>query len=851
MKKIILPFLILFGAISVLLIDYHFFSDTEKIFNHDALPGSFRSMQYMNLVRTYPGREIPEDGYTRAFEYSQRVLSSHLRYEDEWIPMGPGNIGGRTLDIAINPLNPNTIYAASASGGLWRSYSGGIGENAWERISFGYPALAIAAVEISPADTSILFAGTGECYGNGTYFPSVSFRATRGLNGMGILKSVDNGLTWEKSLDWSYHQSRGIQRIKFNPDNPNAVWAATTEGTYRSYNLGETWELVHDVPMATDIVINPRDTGTVFIACGGMYSEGHGIYRTKNGGSSWEYMDLGSSGGPSTFGGKARIAMAPSVPNLIYASIGLSQSYGAEATWLCASPDNGDNWSVVNTLDYSRFQGWYSHYVAVSPVDENKLYCGGVDFYQSENGGTTLTLDQGQINNWFHPDWLHSDHHDFEFHPYNPDIIYFAHDGGIHRTDDGGENFYSCNWGYQTAQFYPGFTCSQTNPELATGGLQDNFSCIYRGDYYWDRVVGGDGSWSALNQDNNYTIYNSYQYLNILRSDDGGNYYYNISPPNQGNVNFIAPYMLSPVDNQTMYAATSRVYRSTNGGYNWTGTNSSSQFNNNPVIAMGLSATSADVVYVATMPWYTDPQVFKTINGGEEWINITSNLPNLHPTDIHVDVNDHNRVYITLGGFGGSHLYKTENGGLTWQNIGSSLPDIPGWSVITDPELPNNIYYGNEFGIYASVDGGESWALFNKGLGDGVFAMDLKICSENRMLRVATHGNGVYERGLIDTTVEIDDLAAESTLCLENYPNPFKETTTIHYYIPFESEVILTLYDLTGKQISLMVSEIQKEGHYYLVWNGALESGGRIPPGLYIARLHAGRNIKTLKLYIL
>jgi len=807
------------------------------------VPGSYKSLSMMSAIRAYPGEDIPDDGYTKAFEYTKKYLRNPSHDENQWEAIGPHNIGGRTLDMCLNPQNPNTIYAASASGGLWRSYTGGVGEDVWERISLGYPGLAIATVEVSPVDSNVIIVGTGECYGYGEYYPSVSFRATRGLSGIGALKSTDNGQSWNLVIDWSYQQQRGVQRIKFDPNDPNIVWAATTEGTYKSVDLGENWELVHDVAMATDIAINPENPEIVFVACGGMFSPGNGIYRSTNGGANWQLMDMGI-GGPTNFGGKARIMIAQSYPSMIYASIGNSQSYGASGTWLCMSPDNGDSWGVVNTENYSDYQGWYSHYVGVSPFDNNKIFCAGIHLFQSENGGFNLNIDEGIIEDWFDPDWLHLDHHDIEFHPTDPDIIYFAHDGGVHRTDDGGETFYSCNWGYQTSQFYPGFSNSHTDTLLAMGGLQDNFSCIYEGDKYWRRVVGGDGSWSAINQENNNIVYNSYQNLNILRSNNGGYGYFNISPPSGGNSNFISPYVLSSVDNETMYAGRSIIYKSTNGGNSWAATNTSSQFSNNPALAMDISSTSVDVVYVATMPWYSRSQLFKTINGGIEWVDMTGNLPDRIITDIHVDNIDHNMVFVTLGGFETSHLYKSIDGGENWINIGSTLPDIPGWSVVNDPAYPEIIYFGNEFGVYVSYDDGETWEEFIDGMGDGVFAIDLKISPANNKLRVATHGNGVFERSLQVISNIAEHQESSNEFSLMNYPNPFSSQTLISFTLKERSPVELSIFDVSGKLIATPFDNILDKGYNEMVWKPEEAS----PEGVYLCRLIVGGRSQGIRM---
>ncbi len=845
MKKVI--YILIFAALVFFVFTKgdHQTKNLNKAENKIHIPGSYKSLTMMSAIRAYPMEDIPNDGYTKAFKYSEESLKKVTHFNSQWKAIGPQNIGGRTLDICLNPQNPKTIYAASASGGLWRSYTGGIGEDVWERISLGYPGLAIGTVEVSPVDSNVIFIGTGECYGYGEYYPSISFRATRGLSGIGVLKSSDNGETWGLVLDWSYHQQRGVQRIKFDPLDPNIIWVATTEGTFRSVDSGNSWELVNDVIMATDIAINPEDPNLVFVACGGMFSPGNGIYRTQDGGENWELMNMGP-GGPASFGGKARIMIAQSSPERIYASIGNSQSYGSSGTWLCVSGDYGDSWEVVNTENYSDYQGWYSHYVGVSPFDEYKLFCGGIHMYQSQNGGYTLDLDEGSIGDWFHPDWLHLDHHDIEFHPTNPNVVYFAHDGGIHRTDDGGETFYSCNWGYQTAQFYPGFSNSFTDSLFATGGLQDNYSCIYEGDKYWRRVVIGDGSWSAINQNDNDIIYNSTQYLNINRSNNNGYNYSNIAPPTSGsNTNFIAPYVLSPVDNLTMYAGRSIIYKSLNGGYAWSATNTSIQFNNNPALTLGISSTSTDVVYIATMPLNSMSQLFKTTNGGDEWVDMKGDLPDRIITDIHVDISDDNIVFVTLGGFGSSHLFKTMDGGESWTDIGSSLPDIPGWTVVNDPSYPEIIYYGNEFGVYVSLDDGETWTEFNDGLGDGVFAMDLKISPANQKLRVASHGNGVFERPL-EVTSSIAEITSElNDFGLINYPNPFSSETTISFKLKDKAQVNVSIFDISGILLDIPLNTKLNKGRHELTWT---IKDCLFTNGIYLCRLTVGNRSQAIKM---
>ena len=282
--------------------------------------GAMEALDLWANQRAYPNKIIPDIGYYDAYVYSKNNLISSFDNFDttHWYQIGPHNIGGRTISLAINSLNPNTIYAGSASGGLWRSYTGGVGTSAWKYIATGYPVLGVGTIAISPTDTNTIYIGTGEVYGYQKSFGGITVRTTRGSYGIGILKTTNSGLNWSKSLDWSYNQRRGVQVVRINPLNPNTVWAGTTEGTYRSFNAGVNWTKVHSTIMVTDLIVNPSDTGMVLIACGNLGSTGNGFYKTINSGNNWIKL---IDGLPSSYGGKALFCVYRTSPNVIYASI--------------------------------------------------------------------------------------------------------------------------------------------------------------------------------------------------------------------------------------------------------------------------------------------------------------------------------------------------------------------------------------------------------------------------------------------------------------------------------------------------------------------------------------------------
>ena len=806
--------------------------------------GAMDALNFWSQQRAYPNKTIPDIGYYDAYIYSRQNLKNVSDNFDttQWQQIGPHNIGGRTNAIAINPLNPSTIYAGSASGGLWRSYSGGEGVSAWEYIVTGYPVLGVGTIAISPTDTNTIYIGTGEVYGYQNSIGGLTIRTTRGSYGIGILKTTNNGLNWTKSLDWSYNQRRGVQVVRINPLNPNTVWAGTTEGTYRSYDAGVSWTQIHSTIMVTDLVINPSDTSMVFIACGNLGSTGNGFYRTTNNGNSWTKL---TNGLPPSYGGKALFSVYKTSPNVIFASIGNGSSSGA-GTWLVKTVDNGNTWTTVSTQNYATYQGWFSHFVVVHPSDSNKVLTAGVDVWKSNTGGTNLTKKSNWAAWYFGrvpiggpegpPHYSHADHHAFAVHPTNPNIVYFGNDGGVFRTTNFGETFEGLNGGYQTTQFYQKFSSGTIDTVLSIGGMQDNSTAIFDGDLAWIRVLGGDGSCTAINPANNNIMYGSYQYLNIRRSTNGGNNFSYIPVPSGGTESFIAPFILGVNNPNIMYAASSRVHKSLNGGSSWTTTNNGNDLDGNPVLTLAVSSTNTNKVFASTAPVSSRARIFRTTNGGNNWDNITSILPDRYPVDIAVDPTNDAFVYVVFSGFGTSHIYKSTNSGNNWMDIGQSLPDVPTSSVIVDPLSPNHIYIGNDIGVYVSTNSGVNWSEFQNGMVDAAIIMDLSISPDNRKLRAATHGKGVFEKDLLNPTVGISSNTniVKDYILDQNYPNPFNNVTNIRYQIPRKSFVNIRVYDISGKEVGLILNESKSAGSYLIRFDAP-----ELSSGIYFYKLQA------------
>jgi photosystem II stability/assembly factor-like uncharacterized protein len=831
----------------------------------ERISGAYEALNFWSYQRAYPNKAIPDVAHYAAFEYAQKNLQrspgGQLAAVDPWKEIGPHNLGGRTLAIVFNPQNPNTVYAGSASGGLWRSHSGGRGPDAWDYIPTGFPVLGVSSIAFAPGDSNTIYIGTGEVYNYQNAGTGAAYRSTRGTYGIGILKTTDGGASWSKSLDWAYNQTRGVWAVKVNPLNPNTVWAATTEGTYKSIDGGASWVQKHNVIMANDLVINPADTNIVVVGCGNFGSTGHGIYRTIDGGETWSKQTVGL---PPTFGGKAHLSIYEADPGIVYASFGNGFGNGnpPNASWLCRSTDGGDTWNIETTLDYSKWQGWFSHDVAVNPTNSDEVFAIGIEIYKSTNGGGNLA--QISTTGWFSgrippegpegpPSYTHADHHDIVYHPTDPNIVYFGTDGGVFRTTDGGQTFESCNGGYQTGQFYNGFASAATDSLLSIGGLQDNSTAIYDGQLAWFvHLIGGDGAWAAIDPTDENIMYGSWQVLNVLKSTNKGTSFFNIPVPGSNRITvFIAPYVVATDNPQILYAGRDIVYKSTNGGSNWTQTTTSA-LDGNPVFSMAVSPQNSNVVYVGTAPFITNRGVFHTLNGGATWQNITGSLPNRFPTDLTVDATDEATVYITFSGFGTSHVYKSTDYGTNWVDVGSSLPDVPANAVVVDPDSPQHVYVGNDLGVYVSLDGGATWSEFNEGFPGAILAMDLSISPLNRKLRVATHGNGAYERDLVDPVgIAGEEPLPDGFALKQNYPNPFNPETTIPYSLSKPAQVTLKIYNTLGQEVqTLLDKQFKNPGDYRVVWDGRDYSGKKAASGVYIYRLYVDKFVSAKRMVL-
>jgi len=844
-------------------------NETYNEENEKEASGIMQSLQFYSQVRAYPDIDIPADKYFKGYEHSQKNLSNTLKNveSDSWTSIGPNNIGGRSIALAVHPVDTSIVFIGSASGGLWKSTSGGIGASAWTMINTGYPSLAVSSIAIDSVNPNIMYIGTGENYGyQYSINNGVNIRVTRGMYGIGILKTTNGGATWSKSLDWSYNNQRGVWKVMINPKNPNIIYSATSEGVFKSYNAGGSWTSVLNYQMVMDMLINPVDTNIVYASVGNLSNNipnaNVGIYKSTNSGLNWTKL---SSGLPSTWSGKATLAMYKGNPDFIYANIAndITTYVG-----YYKSTNAGSNWTVGSTSINSGNQGWYNQAHFVKANDPNQILLGTLNVEKSTNGGTSFSTKSSWSawNTGATPpgqpegpsNFVHADVHYYTDNPKDPNKIYIAADGGLYRSNDFGNTFYSCNGGYVTSQFYGSLGNSFTDSIFCVGGLQDNRSAFYQGTTAWYKTFSGDGFCSQVSSQNPSICYTEYTYGDVSKSSNGGVSWVNISVPNSGSETyycFNTPYIVCPSNPNILYIAGTNFYKSTNAGSSFS--SSLAGFNGGKALSMATSWLGVDTIYIGTTPeGSTNAAIWRSLNGGVNWTNISgTSVPNRYPTDLFANPYNAKEVFATFGGFGSAHVLKSTNAGNNWIDITNNLPDVPHQSIFVDPLFTNNIYVGNDLGVYASTNGGTTWGEFKTGMPYAII-FDLTYVPVGRKLRATTHGNGIWERKLLATPVAIQNenpgTPKEFSLS-QNYPNPFNPVTSIKFSIPqlsfpnasIGNPVSLKVYDLLGKEIATLINESLNPGSYSVNFDAR-----NLSSGIYFYTLQSG-NFKQTKRMIL
>lgn len=761
--------------------------------------GAARQLNSWFQAKGYPNPENISLKYLNAWEEYKEIkkrsdennLLNRTGSASNWVQMGYSvdgstRIGGRIVCMAIDPNNTNNLWVGSASGGIWKSTDAGAN---WAAVPTGLPVLGVSSIIVNPSNSNIIYAGTGEVYHTEVGVMGFNVWKTRGTYGIGVIRSDDGGATWSQVMTKISSDLFAIQSLAFQPGTPTTVYACATDGLYRSTNSGSTWSKIYTGINVRDIAINPSNTDQIVISVGNMTNATKGIFRTTNGSNASPTWAQITSGLPASYQGHIKLDNVGST--VLVASIGMSSSTAATNREIYNSTDFGLNWSVVGgtgagtTTNHCSYQFWFAHTVAINPFSTDSILYGGVYLYRHRIASTTrasLTTP-------------HADHHDIKFDPVRRGTVYVCNDGGVYKSTNGGNSFSAINNGLNATQFYASLGVSKSNASLMVGGLQDNGQVVYNGtNWVTPTGAGGDGTACAIHPSNNNILLACRDARAIKRSSDGGSSFSELTSSWWGfdgdsRTAFVAPIGFAPTNGSIVYQASDNLHKSTDAGASFsnntlgsgvpaTTPNNFIEQRHKTAIALAVSPTDANKVYVSTSPFaqydndvnsiYVNgqPNVLKTTTGNTPFTSIKGTLPNRFVMDFAISDNAGDSVYVVLGGFGTSHVYLSPDGGTTWLSRGSGLPDVPFNAIVIDPVNESTIYAGCDFGVYVSPDRGATWYDYNTGFTDATLVMDLQI-DANKKLIAATHGRGVFRSDLYTHTtlpVTMEQFTGTSTV---------------------------------------------------------------------------------------
>ena len=664
-------------------------------------------------------------------------LNAQLSASTTWTavgPMGPMSgvatngfprKAGRDNFIAFHPTIPTTFWAGAPAGGLWKTTDGGL---TWTTNTDYLSVIGCTDLAIDPSNPNTMYLATGDGYAGDTYC-------------IGVLKSIDGGLTWNTTgLTFAVNVMREMRRLVINPNNPQILLAATNAGIYRTTNGGTSWTNVLSGNFY-DIEFKPTDPNTVYVG-------GTTFRLSTDGGVTFTTI---SNGIPTAGCNRMAIAVTPADPNYVYvlrsssstngfAGLYQSVSSGTAFTVMSTAPDVLAN-SCAGTG--AGGQGWYDLCIAVSPTDKNKVNVGGVNVWSSNGGGATGTWTC--IGCWIGTTapavYLKADHHDLEYS--STGTLYSATDGGIFSYNT--TNWIDLNNQRNIAQIYKlGLSGLTANRWIS--GHQDNGTGLYTGTTY-QASYAGDGMDCFIDRTNDMNLFASTPNGNFVRSTNGGASYSGATSGMSGSGGWVSPWKQDPVTASRLYAGRSQMFVSNNLGGGWTqaGTTGGS----GAIVEFAIAPSNNQVIYVIQGSSTT---LRKTTNGGSTW-SATAPVSGGAPTFITIDPSDENTAWVTISGYSaGNKVFQTTNGGASWTNVSSNLPNLPANCSVYQPGTSDRIYVGMDVGVYYKDNSSPNWTLYNLGLPNAPIS-DMEIsAAAPGLLRAATYGRGVYQVDLVQAT---------------------------------------------------------------------------------------------------
>ena len=830
--------------------------------------------------------------------------------------IGSAAMSGRIAAIdAFDDQGKVTVFVGSAGGGLWKSINGAT----TFRPVFDHEAVqSIGAVTVDPSNHKTVWVGTGE----GWTRNSTSI-------GNGIYKSTDGGENWNNV---GLQDTERISRILVDPSDSNTVYVCATghlwndseeRGVYRTSDGGKNWKKMLAGANASTgcgmLAMAPQEPKTLYAAMWDFRRQGwtfrsggpgSGLFKSTDGGEHWtELTSAGNKGLPEKPYGRIALAVAPSRPNVVYATIECKESA------LFRSDDGGKTWTKGDSSQFMVWRPFYFANLIVDPKDENKIFKTDGSLLASTDGGHSFSSSAN----------AHGDFHTVWIDPSDTNIVFTGDDGGFWSSSDGGTRWAHA-WNLPVSQFYHVST-DDAIPYHVFGGLQDNSVWVGDSSYpggisnsRWENIYGGDGMWAFPDpSDPNY----------VITEDQGGEVgrvnlrtleNRSIKPQpyykeKKLRFNWNSPIQMSPNEKGTIYIGAQFLFRSRDHGQSWerispdlttndpekqkqeesggiTVDNSAAEMHTS-IYSISESPKNGELIWAGT----DDGNLQITRDGGKTWTNVVANINGLGKNSwvstVKASLYDEGTAYATFDrhtfGDMAPYAYKTTDYGKTWTSLINQESGIRGYAhVITEDTVDRNLLFlGTEFGLWISIDGGKQWAQYKGSNVPAVAVRDIVVQPRESDLVLATHGRGIW---IIDDISSLraltPELMAKDAVLLEStgvqYLNAnggwsegdatfFGSSRTTDAYITYYQksrhifgDLKIEIFDQGGKLMDTIAGSTHR-GLNRATWSMRIKpplvppaataafeaaTGPRVLPGIYTVKMTKGDQVYTAKLKV-
>lgn len=758
-------------------------------------------------------RMIKEDGYLPKLDERIAELeqwNAHLNetaaqrriLPDSWQDLGPSSWNatsswspgvGRITALAFETGNIDHFIIGANTGGVWRTTDGA---QTWTHLTDYFSHLSVYSVAIHPVNPNIYFFGS---------------------EGGRIFKSINSGATWSSSGTIGNSM---VNKIVINPDNPNLMFAtAENSGIYRSEDGGDTWVKAVTDNYGFDVEFKPGNLSVV-------YASGNSFHKSTDGGFTFTTIS-GFGNGPKMIG------VTAANPERVYVVEAFQSTFGG----LYTSDDGGENFVKLDHQGSNYFgyningndgQAPRDMAIAVNPTNEDEVHIAGVLPYRSMNGGVDFTLTA---------DWIPANaasqnigycHADVDDLMFNGTTLFAITDGGIFKAENTADlnvdYFEDLTTGLSIRQFYK-IGVSQTQDVIVLGGSQDNGTSFYMEETgEWKDWLGADGMEGFVDKNNSKFFYGTSQFGSVYRSLNGGNTYYNVYTPGNGNGSWVTPFEQDPILPNTLYVGFNRIYKSTNSGSNWSPISQDFGYN---LSNLKIAESNNQLMYASRANI-----LYRTQDGGAtDWERVTYpggliNFIAIHPT---------NPNKVALAVTGTKRVVVTTDGGATWIDYKKNLPNFSPLCLIWDDNGNDGLYLGMDYGVYYIDNTFDEWQSYSNLL-PNVIVNELEINHVTKTLYAGTYGRGLWASPLVSATAGTKDLSFQKGVSL--HPNPAKSEVIIS--TPYSISGEIRVFDTMGKL--LLYNHDAVFGNSYSLDVSSLSTG------TYFVRLNTAKGEVTKKL---